>query len=65
MVVLCLVLVLLFSNLCSFSFTIILMGERAGCFALIVFLVSFCSKCSVTLPYGAVGWSAVCECGIC
>ena len=39
--------------------------DRAGCFALIVFLMScFCCR-SVNLPHdGAVGWSAVCDCGI-
>ena len=24
-----------------------------------------CCKCSVALPHCAVGWSAVCDCGIC
>ena len=38
--------------------------ERAGCFTLIVFLMSCDCLCSLTLPHGAVGWSAVCECGI-
>ena len=38
--------------------------ERAGFFALIVFLVSCDSQCSVALPRGAVGSSAVCDCGI-
>ena len=38
--------------------------SRAGCFALIVFLMSCDCKCSVALPHGAVGWSAVCDCGI-
>ena len=38
--------------------------ERAGCFAFIVFLISCYCKCPVALPHGAVGWSAVCECGI-
>ena len=37
--------------------------ERADCFALIVFLLSCCCKCSVALPHGAVGRSAVCDCG--
>ena len=36
--------------------------ERAGCFALFVFLVS--CDCCVTLPRGATELSAVCECGI-
>ena len=38
--------------------------ERAGCFALTVFLMSWDSKCSVYFPLGAVSWSAVCDCGI-
>ena len=38
--------------------------EKAGYFAFIV-LKMFCSyKSSVALPHGAVGWSAVCVCGI-
>ena len=44
------------------SIAIILMGERAGCFALFVFLVS-CDSC-VALPHDAMGLSAVCDCGI-
>ena len=41
------------------------LGEvRAGCFTLIVFLLLCGCLCSVSLPHGAVGWSAVCECGI-
>ena len=40
------------------SLGIILMGET-----LFVFLISCDRKCSVTLPHGAVGWSAVCACG--
>ena len=38
--------------------------ERAGYFTLIVFLMSSDCLCSVALPHGAVGWSAVCECCI-
>ena len=38
--------------------------ERAGCFAVIVFRISCYCKCPVSLPLGAVGWSAVCDCGI-
>ena len=45
------------------SFAIILDGEeRAGCFALLVFLAS-CDFC-VALPHNATGLSAVCHCGI-
>ena len=36
--------------------------ERAGCFALFVFLVS--GDCYVALPDDAMGLSAVCDCGI-
>ena len=38
--------------------------ERAACFALIVFLMSCDCYCSMALPHGPVGWSAVCNCGI-
>ena len=38
--------------------------ERAGCFAFIVYQMSCYCKCSVTLPHDALGWSAVCDCGI-
>ena len=45
------------------SFAIISIGEeRAGCFALFVFLVS--RDCCVALPRNATGLSAVCDCGI-
>ena len=38
--------------------------QKAGCFAVIV-LQMFCYyNCSLVLPYGAVGLSAVCNCGI-
>ena len=62
---LCLVLVLLFSSLCPSSFEIHLGGEeRAGCFALTVCLMSCDSQCYVALPQCALGWFAVCDCGI-
>ena len=39
-------------------------NEKAGCYAIIV-LQMYCNyKCSVALPHGALGWSAVCDCGI-
>ena len=46
------------------SYATILMEreERAGCFALFVFLVS--RNCCVALPHGATGLSAFCDCGI-
>ena len=36
--------------------------ERAGCFALLVFLVS--CECCVALPHHATDLSADCDCGI-
>ena len=39
-------------------------GERAGCFTLIVFLMSCDLLCSADLPHGTMGWSAVCDCDI-
>ena len=38
--------------------------ERAGWFTLIVSLVFCDCKCSVALPHDAMGWSAVCVCGV-
>ena len=40
------------------------MEEIASCFTLGVFLMLCDCYCSVALPHGAVGWSAVCDCGI-
>ena len=39
-------------------------GERAGCFAGIVLQMYCYNKFSVAFPHDAVGWSAVCDCGI-
>ena len=39
--------------------------ERAGCFAFVVLRMSCYCICSLALPYGAVGGSAVCDCGTC
>ena len=38
--------------------------EEGGCFAIIVSQMYCYCKCSVALPHGAVGWSAMCDCGI-
>ena len=38
--------------------------DSAGCFAFIVFRMSCYCNCSVALPHGVVGWSAVCDRGI-
>ena len=47
------------------SFALIPLGNRELiAFILIVFLLSCDCKCSVSLPHGVVGLSAVCDCGI-
>ena len=38
--------------------------EKACCFAIIVLQIYCYYKWSVALPHGAVGWFAVCDCGI-
>ena len=38
--------------------------EKAGCFATIVLQMYCYCKCSVVVLHGAVGWSAVFDCGI-
>ena len=62
---LCLVPVFVMQYLMSFLvfFTV---EERAGCFTLIVFLLSCSSTCKYlcVFPRSAVGWSMVCDCGI-
>ena len=50
--VLCFVFALLFSTLCPSSFAINLMGKIE------------LGQCFVARPHGAVGWYAVCDCGI-
>ena len=37
--------------------------EKAGCFAIIVLQMHCFCKCSVALPHGAKGWSAVYDFG--
>ena len=52
--------VFLFSTFCPFQFGNHLdLEKRAGCFTLIVFLMSSDCQCCVTLIRGAVGWSVV------
>ena len=52
-------------TLCPFKFCNHIDEEdRAGCFALIVFQMSCYCICPVALPHGALGGSAVCDCGI-
>ena len=59
------VFVLLCITLCPFYFCNHLEEEkRTGCFAIIVLQMYYYCKCSVALPQGALGWSAVCNCGI-
>ena len=38
--------------------------EKASCFAIIVLHMYCYYKCYVAPPHGAVGWYAVCDCGI-
>ena len=38
-----------------------LRGKKAGCFAITVLQMYCFYTCSVVFPYGAVGWSAVCD----
>ena len=38
--------------------------KKAGFFAIIVLQMYCYYKCSVALPHGDVGWSAVCDYGI-
>ena len=38
--------------------------ERAGCFTSNCLLMSCGYYCSMSLRYGAVGWSTLCDCGI-
>ena len=55
-----------YALLCVLSSSeIILMGmrEMVG-FAFILLPMSCYCKCPMALPHGAVGWSAVCDCGI-
>ena len=60
-----LVFVLLCFTLCALEFCNHLEEEEnAGCFAIIVLQVYCYYNCYVALPPGAVGWSAVCDCGI-
>ena len=59
-----LVFVLLFISLCPFQFCKHLdKEERAGCFALLPFR-RLVTVNALALPHGAVGRSAVCNCGI-
>ena len=55
---------LVFDLLCSLVGNHIEEEEKAGCFAFIVLQMYCYDKCSVALPHGAVGCSAVCDCGI-
>ena len=50
-------------TLCASSFgnNLVRKRERASCYALIVFLMSYDCWCSVAPPHGAVGWSALCD----
>ena len=65
MFVFVLVFILVFITLCPFYFCNHLdEEERACCFVFIVFQMSCYCFCFVALPHGAMGCSAVCDCGI-
>ena len=60
-----LVFLLLCITLCPFYFCNHLEEEeKAECFAIILLQMYYYYKCSVALPHGVMGWSAVCDCGI-
>ena len=59
-----LVFVLLCITLCLFSFAIILTRSERQFLCFIDFLMYCYCQWSEALPYGAVGWYAVCGCGI-
>ena len=59
------VFVLIYITLCPFKFCYHLGEEKkAGCFAIIDLHMYCYYKWSVALLHGAIGWSAVCDCGI-
>ena len=63
--VLCWSLFLVCITLFLTSLAIILTRKRELVALLLSFLFISCHcKCPVALPHGAVGWSAVCDCGI-
>ena len=59
---------MIFGNLtllCDLSSFAIILERKRELVALLYCLTDILLlKCSVTLPHGAVGWSAVCDCGI-
>ena len=56
---------LLCITLCPLSFCNHLEeDEKAVCFAIIVLQIYCCYESFAALRHGAVGWSAVCDCGI-
>ena len=63
--VLCFFFTLLCITLCIFELCNHLEEEeKAGCVAIIVLQMCCCNSRFVTLPHGAVCWSAVCDCCI-
>ena len=47
------------------SFAISLKWKKKTCCFAIIVLQMFCYfECPMALPHGAMGWSAVCDCGI-
>ena len=58
------VFVFVFVCICVYSSFAVIFEGKKELIAFIVLRVSCYCKCSVILPHGAVGWSALCDCGI-
>ena len=50
-------------SFCSFAIILTRKRELVDLLLLSFWMSCFC-KCQVALPHGAMGWSAVCDCGI-
>ena len=55
---------LCFVCICVYSSFAVIFEGKKELIAFLVLRVSCYCKCSVILPHGAVGWSALCDCGI-
>ena len=53
-----------YALLCVLSSFVIIFTRKRELVAFIVLRMACYRKCFVSLPHGAVGWSAVCDCGM-